>query len=177
MEDDEEVQQQEVPQDAPQEEQAQPQAAEVKVILAYLRVGREIQAYVLIKDRFFAHTKDLDPDLLESTGMNVDFANIWHAIGCDAFVPILEEGSHSLTIHFLCTLQYNDDGLSFHLLRQEYMRTWKEMSLLLDFHKKCKIDFDKAVRDYDHHSFQTSISSQVLVSNSNITAMIFIILL
>jgi hypothetical protein len=40
MEDDEEVQQQEVPQDAPQEEQAQPQAAEVKVILAYLRLGR-----------------------------------------------------------------------------------------------------------------------------------------
>ena len=88
MDEDEEVPQ-EVPQEeAPHEEQAQPQATEEEPILLYLHTGREVQGHVLLKDRVFNHTKHFDFDLLESTGMNIDFANVWHAIGWDAFVPI-----------------------------------------------------------------------------------------
>ena len=50
MDEDEEVPQ-EVPQEeAPHEEQAQPQAAEEEPILPYLHAGREVQAYALLKD-------------------------------------------------------------------------------------------------------------------------------
>ena len=39
-----------------------------------------------------------DLDLLEKTGMDVDFARVWHAAGCDGFVPVEENGSRLLTI-------------------------------------------------------------------------------
>ena len=138
---------------------------EVEEIPPELRTDREAQAYVLIKDRVFAHTKDFDSELLESTGMDIDFANIWRAIGWDTLIPITEEGSRSLTIQFLCTLQYNDDGVSFHLFGKEYKCTWKDLSLFLGFRKKCLIDFERVVRDFDHHSIWTSISGQVVVGN------------
>ena len=43
--------------------------------------------------------------------MDVDFARVWHAVGWDGFVPIEENGSHLLTIQFLCTLEEVDDGV------------------------------------------------------------------
>ena len=46
-----------------------------------LRSDRERQAYTMIKRRSFGHTRAFDPDLLEKTGMNIDFANVWHAVG------------------------------------------------------------------------------------------------
>ena len=76
---------------------------------------------------------------------------------------ISKEGSHLLTIQFLCTLQEEDDGVSFHFFGREYQLSWKNLSLLLGFHRKCIVDFDKAVRDFKCHSFWTSISGQVIV--------------
>jgi hypothetical protein len=35
---------------------------------------------------------------MDRIGTNSDFANIWHAIGCEEFVPIVELGSKPLTI-------------------------------------------------------------------------------
>jgi len=46
-----------------------------------LRSDRERQAYAMIKRRSFGHTRAFDPDLLEKTGMDIDFANVWHAVG------------------------------------------------------------------------------------------------
>jgi hypothetical protein len=40
--------------------------------------------------------------------MDVDFAQVWHAIGWDGFVPAEENGSHLLTIQFLCTIREVD---------------------------------------------------------------------
>ena len=39
--------------------------------------NREHQAYAMIKNRSFGHTRAFDPDLLEKTGMDVDFARVW----------------------------------------------------------------------------------------------------
>jgi hypothetical protein len=63
-----------------------------------LRDDHEKQAYALLKRRDFGHTKAFDLDLLEKTGMDVDFARIWHAIGWDGFVPVEKNGSRLLTI-------------------------------------------------------------------------------
>ena len=59
---------------------------------------RKRQAYAMIKNRSFGHTKAFDPDLLEKIGMDVDFARVWHAVGWDGFVPVEENGPHLLTI-------------------------------------------------------------------------------
>ena len=45
-----------------------------------LRSDRECQAYAMIKRRSFGHTRAFDPDLLVKTGMDIDFANVWHAV-------------------------------------------------------------------------------------------------
>ena len=68
----------------------------------------EHQAYAMIKNRSFGHTKAFDPDLLKKIGMGVDFARVWHAVGWDGFVPVEENGSRLLTIQFLCTLREVD---------------------------------------------------------------------
>jgi hypothetical protein len=78
-----------------------------------LRDNREMQAYAIHKRRDFGHTKAFDPDLLMKTGMDVDFARVWHAVGWDGFVPVEENGSRLLTIQLLCTLREVDDGISF----------------------------------------------------------------
>ena len=63
-----------------------------------LRNDCERQAYAMIKHRSFGHTRAFDPELLEKTSMDVDFARVWHAVGWDDFVPIEEIGSRLLAI-------------------------------------------------------------------------------
>ena len=74
---------------------------------------RERQAYAMLKHQCFGHTKAFNPDLLEKTCMNLEFARVWHAIGWDGFVPVEENGSRLLTIQFLCTRREVDDGVCF----------------------------------------------------------------
>uniref|UniRef100_K3ZLP3 Uncharacterized protein n=1 Tax=Setaria italica TaxID=4555 RepID=K3ZLP3_SETIT len=74
--------------EVPQEEHSGPQAMEVEGPLLDLHSNWEMQAYTLIKDRVFAHTQAFDSELLESIGMDVDFANVWHTIGWNDFKGI-----------------------------------------------------------------------------------------
>jgi len=68
------------------EEQAEePQAEDMEVDeddAPYLDLldDHERQAYAMIKHQSFGHTKVFDPDLLEKTGMDVDFTRVWHAV-------------------------------------------------------------------------------------------------
>ena len=101
-----------------EEQAAEPQAEDIEIHeddapYLDLRDDHGCQAYAMIKNRSFGHTRAFDPDLLEKTGMDVDFACVWHAVGWVDFVPIEENGSRLLTIQFLCTLQEVDDGVSF----------------------------------------------------------------
>ena len=101
-----------------EEQAAEPQAEDMEIDeddAPYLDLqdDREHQAYAMIKNRSFGHTRAFDPNLLEKTGMDVDFARVWHAVGWDGFLPVEENGSHLLTIQFLCTLWEVKDGVSF----------------------------------------------------------------
>src|SRR6185295_13217319 len=101
-----------------EEQAAEPQAEDMEIDeddASYLdlRDDRERQAYAMIKNRSFGHTRAFDPELLEKIGMDIDFARVWHAAGWDDFVPIEENGSRRLTIKFLCTLREVDDDVSF----------------------------------------------------------------
>ena len=86
-----------------EEQAAEPQAEDMEIDeddapYLDLRDDRERQAYAMIKNRSFGHTRSFDPDLLEKTGMDVGFARVWHAVGGDGFVPVEENGSRLLTI-------------------------------------------------------------------------------
>ena len=99
-----------------EEQAADPQAEDMEIDeddapYLDLRDDHEHQAYSMIKNRSFGHTRAFDPDLLEKTGMDVDFARVWHAVGWDAFVPSEENGSRLLTIQFLCTLPEEAKGV------------------------------------------------------------------
>jgi len=75
-----------------------------------LRDDRERQAYAMLKRQSFGHTQAFDPDLLEKTGMDIDFAFVWHAVGWEGFASVEENGSRLLTIQFLCTLREESKG-------------------------------------------------------------------
>nr|AAX96457.1 hypothetical protein LOC_Os11g16700 [Oryza sativa Japonica Group]ABA92602.1 hypothetical protein LOC_Os11g16700 [Oryza sativa Japonica Group] len=50
---------------------------------------RERQAYYIMKDRVFAHTRAYDPELLKKIGMDTDFRAIWKAVGWQRFVMVI----------------------------------------------------------------------------------------
>ena len=101
-----------------EEQAAEPQAEDMEIddedtLYLVLCDDRQHQAYAMLKRRSFGHTKAFDPDLLEKTGMGIDFARVWHAVGWDAFAPIEENGSRLLTIQFLCMLREEAKGVHF----------------------------------------------------------------
>jgi len=122
----------------------------------------EHQAYSMIKNRSFGHTKAFDSDLLEKTGMDVDFARVWHAVGWDDFVPVEENGSRLLTIQFLCTLREVDAGVSFRLFGVEHYFNWRNFSHLLGFSVRLPVSLAKACRGFDRLEFWDLISGQVV---------------
>ena len=88
-----------------EEQAAEPQAEDMEIDeddAPYLDLqdDRERQAYAMIKNQSFGHTKAFDLDLLEKIGMDIDFARVWHAVGWDGFVPVEENGSRLLTSSF-----------------------------------------------------------------------------
>ena len=106
-------------QNKPMEEQAtEPQAEDLEIDdedAPYLdfRDDRERQAYAMLKRRTIGHTKAFDPDLLEKTGMDIDFTFVWHAVGWEGFASVEENGSLLLTIQFLCMLREEAKGVHF----------------------------------------------------------------
>jgi hypothetical protein len=94
--------------------------------------------------------------------MDVDFARVWHAIGWDGFLPVDKNGSHVLTILFLCTLQEVDDGSSFQLFGNEFYLTWKNLSHHLGFGTCLPISLEQACRDFNRHEFWGLISGRVV---------------
>lgn len=94
--------------------------------------------------------------------MDVDFAQVWHAVGWDGFVPVEENGSRLLTILFLCTHREMDDGISFRLFGKEYHLTWKTLSHHLGFNDRCVVYLDQACCGFIRHDFWGVISGQVV---------------
>ena len=147
-----------------EEEQAEPQAAkEVVDNTPYLSLWgtREEQAYALLKDRVFAHTRDFDPALMEKTGMNLEFVSIWNALGWEEFAPVTELGSRPLTIQFLCSLTETPDGIEFRLFGTDYRLSWKDLSRLLGFSPRCAVSLKRACEGYVRESFWADISGLV----------------
>lgn len=114
------AEQQDEEQDAEEEEEDEPMDTSNDPLFLDLEGDREIQAYNLIKLRKFVHTPAYDPELLERTGMSIDFPKVFNAVGWENVLPIWENGSRLLTIQFLCSLQIVEHGITFHFYEREY---------------------------------------------------------
>lgn len=107
-----------------------------------LQSALERQVYAILKDRVFGHIRAYDPNLLTKTGMDVDFANVWHVLGWEGFVLVDEHGACFLTIQYLSTLRDVGDGIMFRFFRMEYHLSVKNLSLHLGFNKRCSVDLE-----------------------------------
>ena len=119
---------------------------------------RERQAYYMLSDREYAHTREYSPELLKNIGMDVECCSIWKAVGWQRFAVVDEPGSRLLTLQFLCTLKEIEDGISFRFFRKEFTLTWKGLSTLLGFHDSCKIDLQKGISGFEKNRFWEDIS-------------------
>ena len=75
-----------------EEQGAEPQAEDMEIDdedAPYLDLcdGSKHQAYAMLKRQSFGHTKVFDSDLLEETGMEIDFTHVWHAVGWTILCP------------------------------------------------------------------------------------------
>nr|AAX92823.1 hypothetical protein LOC_Os11g22420 [Oryza sativa Japonica Group] len=89
---------------------------------------RERQAYYMLSDREYAHTREYSPELLKNIGMDVECRSIWKAVSWQRFAVVDEPGSRLLTLQFLCSLKEIEDGISFRFFRKKYTVTWKGLS-------------------------------------------------
>nr|AAL83339.1 Putative polyprotein [Oryza sativa Japonica Group]AAM08728.1 Putative polyprotein [Oryza sativa Japonica Group]AAP51917.1 hypothetical protein LOC_Os10g03180 [Oryza sativa Japonica Group] len=119
---------------------------------------RERQAYHMLSDREYAHTREYSPKLLKKIDMDVEFCFIWKAVGWQRFAVVDEPSSRLLTLQFLCTLKEIEDGISFRFFRKEFILTWKGLSTLLGFHDSCKIDLQKGISGFEKNRFWEDIS-------------------
>ena len=118
---------------APEEQPAQPEEEAPDDSHLDIQGERELQAYNILKARTFGHTWEFDDDLLEKTGMNTEFANVWKAVGWSSFADVIRMGSWDLTIQFLCTLVETDTGISFRFFGKEFVMSWRDLSTVLGF--------------------------------------------
>ncbi len=81
---------------------------------------QERQAYYMLSDREYAHTREYSLELLEKIGMYTDFRAIWKAVGWQRFAVVDEPGSRLLTLQFLRTSKETEDGISFRFFHKEY---------------------------------------------------------
>jgi hypothetical protein len=119
---------------------------------------RERQAYYMLKDREYAHTRVYAPALLRKIGMDTDFRAIWKAVGWQIFVVVDERGSRLLTLQFLSTLKEIEDVISFRFFHDEYTLSWKGLSTLLGFYDCSKIDLRKGISEFEKKRFREDIS-------------------
>ena len=123
-----------------------------------LRMLEERQRYERLRHRSFSLTHVFDPFLLSKIGMDVESDSVWKALGWSAFASVTEGGSRLLTIQFLCTLQLGPSGCSFRVFHKVYELTWKELSTLLRFSDRCRVDLVPATNTFQKDAFWQSIA-------------------
>nr|ABA96943.1 hypothetical protein LOC_Os12g15130 [Oryza sativa Japonica Group] len=102
---------------------------------------QERQAYYMLSDREYAHTREYSPELLKKIGMDTEFHTIWKAVGWTRFA-----------------VKEIEDGISFRFFREEFTLTWKGLSTLLGFHNCRKIDLQKEISGFEKNRFWEDIS-------------------
>ena len=81
----------------------------------------ELHKYIAICARGFTHTSVIDPVLLNTAGMDVEFNTVFSTIGWGGFWQVPELGIKVLTQEFLCTLKLTQEGIAFRMFGKQYL--------------------------------------------------------
>ena len=132
--------------------------------------GSEKTRYHQIKDRGVKLPRHITPALLQRTGMDVEFATIFHEVGWENFCEIDEPGCVLLTFQFLCSLQMFSYKVTFKLFSRDFSLTWKQLSSYLGFRDECVVDIDSVIPDFSRESFWAEISGERGVDHPHVDA-------
>jgi hypothetical protein len=124
-----------------------------------LRGHEEKKKFKDLKDQEFGLTPAYDPQLLQDTGMDVEFGYIFFAVGWSKVRPINDDVFRLLTIKFLCTLQFTNPGVEFIMFNKKFSLTWRQLSNLFGFDGDCVLDIDSVIPEYNKEQFSKEISN------------------
>jgi hypothetical protein len=124
-----------------------------------LRGHKEKENFKDLKDREFRLPPAYDPQLLQDTGMDVEFGYIFYTIGWSMVQPINEDGFRLLTIKFLCTLQFTNPGVEFRMFNKKFSLTWRQLSNLFGFDGDYVLNIDSVIPEYNKEQFWKEISN------------------
>ena len=136
----------------------------------------ERQALELLKRQTFGHAKRFETRFLIMTELMQDMNQAFTVVGWENFANIVEPGSQLLTMEFLMSLTVEETStvtkVYFWFFNKQFEMTLKQFSVVLGFHKRCILDPNPLVEnyEYDRSSWWSLISNEhVSIKNSIIS--------
>jgi hypothetical protein len=106
-----------------------------------IRTTEEMEKYMSLRHREFAHTHVYDVNLLELVGLDEELPTILRTIGWGKLYDEPRLGSHLLTLEFLMTFETVEKNrksfVKFRLFGKSFGCDFSHFSELLDFSKSC----------------------------------------
>jgi hypothetical protein len=96
-------------------------------------------------------------EFMQEAGLNSEFSQIFFLLGWTSFYHTSERGCRLLTLDFLCTLKFSNDGVTFQLFCQEHTLSWRRMSNALGFAEGCALYLDSSLEDFDRIHLWTDV--------------------
>lgn len=84
-----------------------------------LLTHEEIGKLYTLRTYGFNHTTVFDEQLLDQSGMSIDFPTVFYAIGWGGFWQVPELGIKVLSQEFLATLKSNDTRVTFRMFNKD----------------------------------------------------------
>jgi hypothetical protein len=109
-------------------------------------------------------------------GLKQDMIHTFSYAGWYDFANIAETGSQLLTMEFLMSLSIEEMAkttkIYFCFFDEQYELTARELSVALGFSKKCLLDPNALVKDYqyDHTTWWNEISKEPVTSKNSIVS-------
>jgi hypothetical protein len=130
----------------------------------------------LLKKQSFCHTKIFEPLFNIKMGLKQDMIRAFSYAGWYDFANIIETGLQLLTMEFLISLGIEETPkttkIYFCFFDEQYELMAKELSIALGFSKKCLLDPNALVKDYQYDctTWWNEISKQPVSSKNSIVS-------
>ncbi|RLN04523.1 hypothetical protein C2845_PM13G07880 [Panicum miliaceum] len=136
----------------------------------------ECDALELLKNQTYHHVRVFDPIFFIKTGLKADMTHAYSHVGWFDFASLTEPGSKFLTMEFLMSLSFEEEGnttyVYFRFFDEQFKLTAKELSVVLGFDKKCQLDpsvLSKTYK-YDRTTWWNEIFEEPVSSKNSIVS-------
>ncbi|RLM69219.1 hypothetical protein C2845_PM17G08550 [Panicum miliaceum] len=134
------------------------------------------EALDLLKNQMYHHVRIFEPLFFIKTGLKADMTRAFSQVGWYNLADMTEPGSKFLTMEFLMTLSFKEEGnttyIYFRFFDEQFKLTAKELSVALGFDKKCLIDPNMLAKTYkyDQTIWWKEISEEPVSSKNSIVS-------